>query len=662
MIKRLCIISVLLFLFAFGSLRAQLPQSSAKFPVEYQWPRNGDIYVPQTTTFIVRPAKSFMNGHTAKDFTFNVHGELSGTHSGKVLISTDDQTIIFKPDHPFETNENVNVRLEISGLENITPVSYSFRITSMSKDDQGRALYSLKQKEDAENEEAMKNSAEAVQNTFPMYDDTIAFAPTTVVFDTVTTHTDEGNIFFSPTAAGAHAFAFLAIVSDTAMKSLPDSNNFIFLENIIKPDSTPGGCGNFRMQPDGTLTYFRQSSSPTGGIFEGQIDHLDQHMKIIDTFQCVGYTADLHDFQILFNKRSILVAYDPQKVAMKQYLDSVQNGAYRSLVPSAKDTAIVFGAIIQELDENKNLVFQWRSWDHFQIVDAERDIHLVPANKQDTLIDYMHINTAIQDPVDHNFIASFRHCDEISKIDVNGNFIWRWGGKHNQFAFLGDTLQFSHQHDPARIKNGNITMFDNGNLHTKDTTIAGKDTIITRSSSRAIEYALNEVNHTATTVWQYTDIPYSQAGGNVQRFDDGNTLIGLGIVTQPSALEVTSDGSRILRLSMPTGAFSYRTYRYPFTPLSSVRQTGLANSFTIAGIYPNPAHNNATVAFTVDRPGLMQIELTDILGHTLENVSEKLLQAGSYSADLDVHHLAAGAYYCRLRQGNSLAMKMLIVE
>ena len=106
-------------------------------------------------------------------------------------------------------------------------------------------------------------------------------------------------------------------------------------------------------------------------------------------------------------------------------------------------------------------------------------------------------------------------------IEMIVHSVWRWGGKHNQFTFLGDTLKFSHQHDPARITNGNITMWDNGNLHTKIVA----DTIATVPSSRAIEYKLDEVNHTATAVWQYNNLPYSSAAGNVQRFDNtGNTF------------------------------------------------------------------------------------------------------------------------------------------
>lgn len=347
---------------------------------------------------------------------------------------------------------------------------------------------------------------------------------------------------------------------------------------------------------------------------------------------------------------------------MKDTLLAAQDPKDSILALKALNSEIVFGAIIQELDNQKNVVFQWRSWDHFHILDATRDIHFVPTSAADTFIDYMHINAAINDSKDGNFIASFRHMDEISKIKrADGSFIWRWGGKHNMFTFSGpsptDTLQFSHQHDPFRITNGNITLWDNGNLHTKIVA----DTVATVPSSRAVEYELDENAHTAKVVWHYDSVPFSAAAGNVQRLPNGNTFIGLGSITHPSAIEVTPDGNKVFQFSIQTGAFSYRTYRFPFTPFS-VRKTGNANSFGLAGIYPNPTQNQTTVSFSVKDPGMMQIDLVDVLGHTVRSVREKLTVAGSYTSDLDLHDLMAGTYYCKLSQGGNTVTKMIVKQ
>ncbi len=70
-----------------------------------------------------------------------------------------------------------------------------------------------------------------------------------------------------------------------------------------------------------------------------------------------------------------MFSYDRQLVGM----DTVVTGG--------NPNAVVTGVVLQELDEDKNLVFQWRSWDHFKITDATDDIILT-----DSLIDYVHAN------------------------------------------------------------------------------------------------------------------------------------------------------------------------------------------------------------------------------------------------------------------------------
>jgi hypothetical protein len=189
-----------------------------------------------------------------------------------------------------------------------------------------------------------------------------------------------------------------------------------------------------------------------------------------------------------------MMSYDNQKVPM----DTVVSGGD----PNAE----VIGLVIQEIDENKNVVFQWRSWDHFEITDATHNIDLTLPS-----IDYVHGN-AIEIDTDGNILISSRHMDEITKIDrQTGEIIWRWGGEfceNNQFTFINDPVGFSHQHDIRKLPNGNFTLFDNGNLHDPQ-------------FSRAVEYKLDEVNKTAELVWEYRNNPesYSFAMGSYRRFE-----------------------------------------------------------------------------------------------------------------------------------------------
>jgi len=220
-------------------------------------------------------------------------------------------------------------------------------------------------------------------------------------------------------------------------------------------------------------------------------------------------------------------------------------------VEGGNPNAVVVGLVIQELDQEKDVVFQWRSWDHFQITDCVRSI--TGAN-----VDYAHGNS-IEPDTDGNLIFSSRHMDEITKVSrETGEIIWRLGGKNNQFTFVNDPDQFSQQHSARRLANGHLLLYDNGNFHTPP-------------RSRAVEYTLDEVHRVATLVWQYRNTPdtFGGAMGSVQRLPNGNTLIGWG-ATNPTATEVAPDGRKVAEMTFAPGTFSYRAFRFEWPPVVPV--------------------------------------------------------------------------------------------
>ncbi|HTY35714.1 MAG TPA: aryl-sulfate sulfotransferase, partial [Bacteroidota bacterium] len=221
-------------------------------------------------------------------------------------------------------------------------------------------------------------------------------------------------------------------------------------------------------------------------------------------------------------------------------------------IPGAYPNANVIGGVIQELDRNKNVVFQWRSFDHFQVTDATHE------DLRAKTIDYVHPNSLDVD-TDGNLLLSSRSLDEVTKINrTNGSIIWRLGGKNNQFTFLNDPIGFSHQHSVRRTQTGTILMFDNGNYHAPQ-------------FSRAVEYSIDENAKTVSLTWQFRHNPdlYALAMASVQRLANGNTVIGWGSAST-ALTEVRPDGSTALELAFPQGIVSYRALRYswnaPYQP------------------------------------------------------------------------------------------------
>lgn len=188
--------------------------------------------------------------------------------------------------------------------------------------------------------------------------------------------------------------------------------------------------------------------------------------------------------------------------------------------------------------------FRWNTFDHFSVADAAPDIPLTTST-----VNPWHGN-AIEIDSDGNLLVSFRNMDEITKINSNtGAIIWRMGGRRNQFAFLNDLLNgFSHQHGIRRLANGNVILFDNGNLHSPP-------------QSRAVEYRLDEVNRTATLVWEYRPSPplYAFALGFAQRLPNGNTLVCFG--TAQRIIEVDPSGRKRWEIAIDEPQrYAYRAF------------------------------------------------------------------------------------------------------
>jgi hypothetical protein len=159
--------------------------------------------------------------------------------------------------------------------------------------------------------------------------------------------------------------------------------------------------------------------------------------------------------------------------------------------------------------------------------------------------------------------------DEVTKIDrITGDILWRMGGKNNQFTFTSDPIPFSHQHAAKWLPNGNLVLFDNGNLRLPH-------------FSRAVEYALDQGAKTATLVWQYRLNPdvFGPAFGDVQRLANGNTLICWG-ATVPLLTEVAPDGTIVSEMALAPGVSSYRAFRFEWPPVEPAEVTFQPSSLT----------------------------------------------------------------------------------
>src|SRR5215831_5085153 len=185
---------------------------------------------------------------------------------------------------------------------------------------------------------------------------------------------------------------------------------------IVTNDGTPvwyqkltNACWDFKVLPNGYLHYAQQihALTYTGG---GDVVHqiLDENYSLKETIQAGNrYVAEAHDFQMLPNGNVLLFGYYLTQVDMSQ------------VVANGNPAALVSGAVLQELDAQRNVVFQWRFWDHYPFTSEW-------VNSTAAVISEFHVNCLFED-TDGNLVVSTPNW--VKKINrQNGEIMWHLGG------------------------------------------------------------------------------------------------------------------------------------------------------------------------------------------------------------------------------------------
>ncbi len=556
------------------------------------------IYSSLVLKFPVKPDSRYLSSNL-----ISIAGDKSGTHIVSLKLSDDGTAIIISHSTPFALDEKVTVK--INPVKNVSgnfsdEIIYSFRTEKkslkLSPEEIVKCEINLAESIQSNNTKSFRNFGDPLPINFP--DITV----------TNNTSPSSGDIFLSN-------FAFTNIDVTQYLTILDNTGYPVYYKK------TPGNASDFKKQPNGNLTYFDWVAV--------KYYEMNSSYNIIDSIYCGnGYSTDLHELRILPNGHYLLMSYDPQIVKMSDY------------IPGGDSDATVTGLVVQELDASKNVVFQWRSWDHYSILDATHE-NLTAAS-----IDYVHGN-AIDMDTDGNLLISCRHMDEITKINIStGDIMWRLGGKNNQFTFINDPDMFSHQHALRRIANGNITLFDNGNFHSTN-------------YSRAVEYKVDEINKTVKLVWQYRNSPdtYGNAMGYVQRLTNGNTIIGWG-AANPTVTEVTPNGTKVFELSLPQGQFSYRAFKDDW---GTNQVKTVPSSYNLYQNYPNPFNPVTNIKFDIPKAEDVNIKIFNLLGQKMVEVDKPGLQAGTYEYSFNGSEFSSGIYFYQIQTPSFIETKRMIL-
>lgn len=262
---------------------------------------------------------------------------------------------------------------------------------------------------------------------------------------------------------------------------------------IFKRDVS-GSNNNFKMHEKGSFSYY-------DNVVHGYI-FLDSLFNNIDTVTIVGdYDTDFHDIKVDENNNYYLIG---RKYNVIDLTDIVEGGQENSTVVSS---------IIQKLDVNKNVLFEWNSLDYSDITESYDDYVDLKSN----YIDYFHANS-IDFDLDNDIYISSRHLNQVIKINEDGDVIWRLGGKRNDFDLINDSFLFSGQHSIQVLNDSMIYLFDNGNTFHPE-------------FSRGVLYKVDNEKKTLELLEEYKITPenYSKMMGSISESYDGNVIVGWGV-------------------------------------------------------------------------------------------------------------------------------------
>ncbi|OGU54916.1 MAG: hypothetical protein A2V66_02080 [Ignavibacteria bacterium RBG_13_36_8] len=529
---------------------------------QYVSPKPGSTYNTMESTIIIREG-SFIDRFGLNEFDIFVYGSISGKINGELLLSNDNKTIIFKPYQKFLPGEKVTVEVK-DGIKKSNggktePYIFTFDIAPFTKTPNPYAEIAELCPDYGMEKHVRKSSTRKTKLDFPPM-----------------------NIVINDSVALGEGYIFLAVASHV--------ENIGYYLMMLNNDGTPfyskeliGQYSyDFKMQPNGYLTYaqFIREHEYTGG---GEVIHMimDNSFNIVDSVQMGnGYIAEAHDFEWLPNGHYLLFGYYLVELDMSQYV----TGGYPN--------ALLAGTVVQELDADKNVVFQWRTWDNYDYAYWIEPYKNFPQLKR-PIVPTFHMNNIKLD-IDGNLIIS--SPQENLKVNrQTGEIMWELGGLRCEFQYIGldyeTGLEYTNGHYLHRLKNGNFLIYDNG---TKSGT----------RTSQVHEFKLDEVNKTVEMVWSF--IPDTLIAGNhrgnAQRLPNGNTVIGWGGSQgkySPTFTEVDAAGNVLMEIFFdPYAIESYRAFRFPFTdglPIADVIQSEIAGGNTFTFIDDNTGYTGVDV-------------------------------------------------------------------
>ena len=256
--------------------------------------------------------------------------------------------------------------------------------------------------------------------------------------------------------------------------------------------------------------------------------------RLIRLLRTQGSPTNHHEFQETPDGNYVLTSYKPRSGV--------------DLTGCKPDNnATVLDGVVQKITPTGQVLWTWNSKDHIALAETGRycNENIQPGGPG-TPYDPVHLN-GVEPLANGDYLISFRNLDAVYRVDgITGAIEWKLGGTPTtkSLAVVGDPVAYplAAQHDPRMLRNGTITIFDNGSQ------FPGR-------APRAVQYRV--ANGTATFLRQKRDplVPASPFTGSARLFGKSWIIAwgGTNIVT-----EFNAQGKRTFLLTLGEDVFTYR--------------------------------------------------------------------------------------------------------
>jgi hypothetical protein len=83
------------------------------------------------------------------------------------------------------------------------------------------------------------------------------------------------------------------------------------------------------------------------------------------------------------------------------------------------------------------------------------------------------------------------------------------------------------------------------------------------------------------------------------------------------------------------------------------------NEYSLQQNYPNPFNPSTTIQYSITEPGLVKLELYDVLGNKIRDLVNEFREMGAYNVVLNASNLPSGIYFYKISVNNYVAIQKM---